>query len=113
MLKILAFKPSSMFIIEALWQQLLNQIPTTRATVPYGTPEMATETQRLFQETDLPRTQIFAMAGHEEGIVAFGATLQIAYRTLINWGMMTQLIPESALQLPYRYPPYSSLITHT
>ena len=86
----------------ALWQQLLTQIPTTRATVPYGTPEMATETQRLFQDTDLPRTQIFAMAGHEEGIVAFGATLQIAYRTLINWGMMTQLIPESALQLPYQ-----------
>jgi len=84
-----------------LWQQLLNQVPTTRATIPYGTPEMATETQRLFTETDLPRSKIFVMAGHEDGIVAFGETLQIAYRTLINWGIMTQLIPESALQLPY------------
>ncbi|PZO17104.1 MAG: rRNA adenine methyltransferase [Leptolyngbya foveolarum] len=85
----------------ALWQQLLHQVPTTRATVPYGTPEMAAETQRLFKETELPHTKVFAMAGHEEGIVAFGETLQIAYRKLINWGILTQLIPESALQLPY------------
>lgn len=84
-----------------LWQQLQNRVPTTEATVPYGTPEMATETQRLFQETDLPRTKLFVMAGHPDGIVAFGETLQIAYRTLINWGVMTQLIPESALQLPF------------
>ena len=85
-----------------LWQQLLNQVPTTRADVPYGTPEMAAETQRLFRESDLPRTKIFAMAGHEEGIVTFGENLSMAYRTLSNWGMMTQLIPESALQLPYQ-----------
>ncbi len=83
-----------------LWQQLLNQVPTTRAAIPYGTPEMAIETQRLFTETDLLRSKIFVMAGHEDGIVAFGETLQIAYRTLINWGVLTQLIPESALQLP-------------
>ena len=85
-----------------LWQQLLNQVPTTGGDIPYGTPEMAIETQRLFQESDLPRTKIFAMAGHEEGIVTFGENLQMAYRTLINWGMMTQLIPESTLQLPYQ-----------
>ena len=85
-----------------LWQQLLNQVPTTRADIPYGTPEMAAETQRLFRESDLPRTKIFAMAGHEEGIVTFGENLQMAYRTLINWGMMTRLIPESALQLPFQ-----------
>ena len=85
-----------------LWQQLLNQVPTTQANVPYGTPEMATETQRLFAESDLPRSKIFVMAGHEDGIVAFGESLQIAYRTIINWGIMTQLIPESALQLPHQ-----------
>ena len=84
-----------------LWQQLLNQVPTTRATIPYGTPEMATETQRLFTETDLLRSKVFVMAGHEDGIVAFGETLAIAYRILINWGITTQLIPESALQLPH------------
>ncbi|MGB7250631.1 MAG: class II aldolase/adducin family protein [Phormidesmis sp.] len=89
-----------------LWQQLLHQVPTTHADVPYGTPEMATETQRLFRESDLLRLKIFVMAGHEDGIVTFGDTLQTAYRTLINWaamtGILTQTDSESALQLPYQ-----------
>lgn len=88
-----------------LWQRLLGQVPTTRVEVPYGTPEMAAETQRLFAECDLARLKIFAMAGHEDGIVTFGETLQIAYRVLINWCLMTGFMsqPESAiaLQLPY------------
>lgn len=47
-------------------------LPTTRACVPYGTPEMAEEVARLFRETDVGARRIFAMAGHEDGIVAFG-----------------------------------------
>ncbi|MGC1309767.1 MAG: class II aldolase/adducin family protein [Phormidesmis sp.] len=85
-----------------LWQQLLNQVPTTRADVPYGTPEMAAETQRLFDESSLRQVKIFAMAGHEDGVVAFGETLQTAYRVLVNWGVMTGTVPASALQLPYQ-----------
>ena len=84
----------------ALWQQSLHKLPTTRADIPYGTPEMAAETQRLFQETNLPDTRIFAMAGHEEGIVAFGETLETAYRTLVNCGIAAQILPASAKQLP-------------
>ncbi|MEM9092390.1 MAG: class II aldolase/adducin family protein [Cyanobacteria bacterium P01_F01_bin.53] len=88
-----------------LWKQLLGQVPTTRAEVPYGTPEMAAETQRLFAERDLAQLKIFAMAGHEDGIVTFGENLQIAYRVLINWclmtGFMTQLDSAAALQLPH------------
>lgn len=107
---IYAHQPSVGAIIHVhhlrLWQRLLNQVPTTAATVPYGTPEMAAETRRLFRESDLPRQKIFAMAGHEAGIVTFGDTLQTAYRVLINWaemtGIMTQPDSESALQLPYQ-----------
>ncbi|MGD1863132.1 MAG: class II aldolase/adducin family protein [Phormidesmis sp.] len=84
-----------------LWQRLLNQVPTTGAAVPYGTPEMATETQRLFQSTPLLQQRIFVMAGHEDGIVTFGETLQMAYRVLINWGMTMGVVSASALQLPY------------
>ncbi|MEL6814332.1 MAG: class II aldolase/adducin family protein [Cyanobacteria bacterium J06598_3] len=88
-----------------LWMLLLGQVPTTRAEVPYGTPEMAAETQRLFEESDLARLKIFAMAGHEDGIVTFGETLQIAYRVLINWCLMTGFMSQSesaaALQLPH------------
>ncbi len=90
----------------ALWKQLLHQVPTTRAHVPYGTPEMAAETQRLFRESPLLQQKIFVMAGHEDGIVTFGENLQTAYRVLINWCVMTGFMSppdsESALQLPHQ-----------
>ncbi len=55
-----------------LWRALLERGPGTGADVPYGTPEMAREVERLFRETDVRTRKIFAMAGHEEGVVAFG-----------------------------------------
>lgn len=88
-----------------LWKRLLHQVPTTRADVPYGTPEMAKETQRLFAEANLHQLRLFAMAGHEDGVVAFGETLPMAYRVLINsclmTGFMSQQSSAAALQLPY------------
>lgn len=85
-----------------LWRNLLNQVPTTAAKVPYGTPEMAAETQRLFQDASLLQQRIFVMAGHEDGVVTFGENLQMAYRVLINWGMMVGIVPDNALQLPFQ-----------
>jgi len=55
-----------------LWQRLRERGPATAADVPYGTPGMAREVQRLFRETDVRSRKIFAMAGHRDGIVAFG-----------------------------------------
>jgi L-ribulose-5-phosphate 4-epimerase len=66
------------------WEELLNQIPTTRAGIPYGTPEMAREVARLYHDTDLPEGRVFAMAGHEEGLVCFGKTLEEAGWTLLR-----------------------------
>jgi len=85
-----------------LWKQLLHQVPTTRADVPYGTPEMAAETQRLFAESPLMQQRIFVMAGHEDGIVTFGENLSLAYRTLINWAARLNIVSDAALQLPYK-----------
>lgn len=85
-----------------LWKTLLNQVPTTNADVPYGTPEMAAETQRLFRESPLLQQRIFVMAGHEDGVVTFGENFSIAYRTLINWAVRLGIVSESALQLPYK-----------
>ncbi len=59
-------------------------IAATAARVHYGTPEMALEVQRLFRETGVARTGIFIMAGHRDGIVSFGQTLQIAGSLLIR-----------------------------
>jgi ribulose-5-phosphate 4-epimerase/fuculose-1-phosphate aldolase len=57
----------------AAWEGLLGRLPTTRADVPYGTPAMAHEIARLIRESDLLQTRVAVMAGHCEGIVAFGA----------------------------------------
>lgn len=65
-----------------LWQQLLFEIPTTRKEIPYGTPQMALEMFRLFEEENLADRKILAMAGHEDGIICFGRTLDEAGKVL-------------------------------
>ena len=57
---------------DALWHDLLGQGWATAVDVPYGTPEMAREVQRLFRETGVRTTKLFAMTGHADGIVVFG-----------------------------------------
>lgn len=71
-----------------LWQTLMHQVPTTAATVPYGTPEMAREMARLLgssasRTASSSRSQTLVMAGHEEGLITFGDTLSDAYTVLI------------------------------
>lgn len=60
------------------------KLPLTRADVDYGTPEMATEVSRLFRETDVQQQGIFAMAGHQDGVVSFGSTPEEAGVILIK-----------------------------
>jgi len=60
-------------------------IPVTRRDVYYGTPEMAEEVCRLFQNTPVSVLKIFAMGGHEDGIVAFGSNIEQAGRTLVRY----------------------------
>jgi L-ribulose-5-phosphate 4-epimerase len=67
-----------------LWNKLLNILPATNCNIEYGTPAMAREILRLFKETDLSEQKIFAMAGHEEGIVSFGKDLNEAGQILLN-----------------------------
>lgn len=59
-----------------IWQQAaaLN-IPATPDSVPYGTPALAIEIQRLFAETHVARRKILAMGGHTDGVVSFGTSL--------------------------------------
>ncbi|MEX1020220.1 MAG: class II aldolase/adducin family protein [Litorilinea sp.] len=67
-----------------IWQAApALRLPTTAATVPYGTPAMAQEVVRLFAETDCGARGIFSMGGHEDGIVSFGPTLADAGRVLL------------------------------
>lgn len=66
----------------AIWTGLRDLVPTTAAQVEYGTPEMAKEVRRLFHETDVMRQKIFLMAGHAEGVVAFGSDIAEALSVL-------------------------------
>ncbi len=58
-------------------------LPMTNARAAYGTPEMAAEVERLFRDTALAKTGVFAMAGHEDGVVSFGATAALAGTRLV------------------------------
>jgi L-ribulose-5-phosphate 4-epimerase len=68
----------------ALWKKLLRTLPSTANNVPYGTPEMAKEVDRLLQEMTNPNNTIFAMAGHEDGVVAFGKDPDAAGNILLD-----------------------------
>lgn len=61
-----------------LWCRYIDTLPTTAPNVPYGTPEMANEFRRLYRDTDFRKTQLAVMAGHDEGIVSFGDSLETA-----------------------------------
>lgn len=59
-------------------------LPLSRPDVPYGTPEMAREVERLFREAALGVHGIFAMAGHEDGVLAFGDSADQAGAILLR-----------------------------
>jgi ribulose-5-phosphate 4-epimerase/fuculose-1-phosphate aldolase len=65
-----------------LWQQGREFFPLTATEVAYGTPAMAAEMVRLYLGTRLPEIRVLIMAGHEEGVIAFGGSLAEAYATL-------------------------------
>ncbi len=68
---------------DATWKRLKNVIPTTSEHISYGTPAMAKEVRRLYQETNLRESKIVAMAGHEGGIITFGSSLDEAGQILL------------------------------
>ena len=67
-----------------IWKELMNVAPTTKKNIEYGTVSMAVEMRRLFKETDVAQQKIFVMAGHEEGIVTFGKTMDEAGEKILS-----------------------------
>lgn len=59
-------------------------LPVTDPSVAYGTPRMAEEVTRLYRTTRLPELGVFAMGGHEDGVVAFGRSLDEAGQALVR-----------------------------
>ncbi|HEY9198664.1 MAG TPA: class II aldolase/adducin family protein [Gammaproteobacteria bacterium] len=59
-------------------------LPCTDPVAAYGTPAMAEEIRRLFEQGDLHARGIFSMGGHQDGVVAFGATADEAGAHLVT-----------------------------
>ena len=59
-------------------------IPLTRPEVLYGTPAIAAETRRLFEETDVRESQVFTMGGHTDGVITFGRTVKEAGTVMLH-----------------------------
>jgi L-ribulose-5-phosphate 4-epimerase len=67
-----------------IWRHAAALALPMTGDVAYGTPEMAAEVARLYRESDVAQRRIFGMAGHEDGIVSFGATAEEAGFVLLS-----------------------------
>jgi len=68
-----------------IWKAAAERnIPLTDVSVEYGTPAMAQEVRRLFNETSVRQSGIFVMGGHEDGVVSFGHTVEQAAHVLLR-----------------------------
>jgi len=68
-----------------IWRQARALgLPVTHASAANGTPAMAHEVQRLFREGTFASTRIATMGGHEDGVIAFGASAAEAGETLVH-----------------------------
>ncbi len=61
-----------------LWQRNLNKLPTTDVAIAYGTPDMARELERLYRMAGFREAGVAVLAGHDEGLISFGTTLEEA-----------------------------------
>jgi L-ribulose-5-phosphate 4-epimerase len=67
-----------------LWEKYLEVLPTTDRNVEYGTPGMAYEISRMMTLPEVLERKIFVMGGHEEGIIAFGKTIEEASMVILE-----------------------------
>lgn len=67
-----------------LWSELRDRLPTTNPAVPYGTPEMAQEFERLYRDTDFASREIAVMGGHDGGLISIGPDVATAAGRLLE-----------------------------
>jgi len=69
---------------EELWRRNLGKLPTTDPDIAYGTPDMARELDRLYRMEGLRDSGVAVMAGHDEGLISFGTTLEEAATRMLD-----------------------------
>ncbi|MDH3441996.1 MAG: class II aldolase/adducin family protein [Gammaproteobacteria bacterium] len=71
---------------EELWVGLASSLASTREGIAYGTPHMALEFARLYDETSFAESGVARMAGHEGGLISFGISVQQAAERILALG---------------------------
>jgi len=61
-----------------LWRRSLGTLPTSDSKIAYGTPAMARELDRLYRMNGFREAGVAVLAGHDEGLISFGTTLEEA-----------------------------------
>lgn len=69
---------------------LENRYPRTSEQAAYGTPQIAEETVRLVREAAAAQG-LFVMAGHEDGVIAYGPDIETARLLLLEIHQKTVL----------------------
>ncbi len=67
-----------------LWKELLHIRLATSRKAEYGTPAMAEEIMKIFARKLVREKKIFAMAGHEGGIISFGSNISEAGEVILK-----------------------------
>jgi Class II Aldolase and Adducin N-terminal domain len=68
-----------------LWQQgAALVLPVTDPAVDYGTPQLAAEVARLLADQQNRQLGLIIMGGHQDGVVAFGASAEAVGTTLVR-----------------------------
>ena len=80
--------PSIQCVLHAHSPDIWNQarrlgLPTTRQDIEYGTPAMAAEVGSLAARPEAQRLGVLAMAGHQDGVLAFGGDEEQAGLALV------------------------------
>lgn len=68
----------------SIWNRMMKKLPTTRPDVAYGTPAMAYEMMRLYRCNRSEQEGIFVLGGHQDGLISYGPTLEIATMNLLK-----------------------------
>lgn len=63
---------------------LRNDYPSTGENVEYGTQDMAAEIARLYKSGSLQQHKTLVMAGHEDGVICFGNSVEQAGMALVT-----------------------------
>jgi ribulose-5-phosphate 4-epimerase/fuculose-1-phosphate aldolase len=70
---------------KGMWDKYCNLLLTTSPRVLYGTPEMAREIKRIVLTLNRGQDSVLVMGGHEEGIIAWGETLDEAGEIILKY----------------------------